>query len=139
MDTAGLNEQFLVPPNPTEKIQKSRQGAEPALSASSSLLALPGPVKQDLHIPQAPQHCCQCSMPCPSVQLLRPWGTPALVPAQDSSSPTFLLEKGWYNLTKFISALTPILFSQNAALYLTSPKPWDYGQELKVFLSSFFQ
>lgn len=65
-------------------------------------------------------------------------GDSSIVPARSSSSPTFLLEKGQYNLTKFISALPPIPFSQNAALHLTFLKSWDYGQELKVSLSSFF-
>jgi len=57
-----------VPSNPTDKVQKSRQGAELALSASSSLLAAAGgeagpagsPAMPGL-LPRLPSIVPQCS------------------------------------------------------------------------------
>lgn len=113
-------------PIPQERFRKV--GREQSwLCLHPALLVLPGPVKQELHIPQAPQHSCQCSMPCPSVQLLRAWGTPALVPAQFSSSSTFLLEKGQHNLTEFISALA------SCTLQTKCSPPADFPQTLGLW------
>lgn len=79
------------------------------------------------------QHCCQCSMHCPSVQLLRPWGTPALVPAQSSPSPTFLLENGEYNINKFISALSSYTLHPQCSPALDFPQTLGLWTGVKSF------
>lgn len=107
------------------------------MSVSSSLLALPDPVKQEQHIPQAPSTAAsapcivpQCS--CSDHGGLQHWSQPNLLPHLLS-----FLKMESITLTNLFLPCLPIPFTQNAALHRIFLKPWDYGQELKVSLSSF--
>lgn len=82
---------------------------------------------------------------CTSVQLPGPcWAElqSCSHPVQPSPQLGFLLEKGQYDQTKSVSALSSFTFQPKcscAPLLVIFLKPCDYGQELKVSFSSFFQ